>query len=106
MEKIKFDHEYMKMPEGFKTSAILEVFVANRSDLCPYFIEYDTVICGEGNYQLPTGKLLVVLLQTWDFQLWTTIRRWTKEKEEYYRGLRGEFVECIAPLIGEDEVEQ
>ena len=95
MRKIKFSHEYMKMPEGFEQSALLEVLVADRSDLCPEFVEFDTAICDAGNYPLPRGKLLVLLLQTEEtLELWTTIRRYTPEKERYYRGLRGEYVAC------------
>ena len=102
MRKIKFSHEYAKMPEGFERSTLMEVLIADRSDLCPEFIEYDTAIIAAGNYPLPRGKLLVLLLQTdTTLELWTTIRRWTAEKEKYYRSLRGEFVECVAPLEGE-----
>jgi len=103
MRKIKFSHEYTKMPEDFEESALLEVFTTDRSDLCPEFVEYDTAIVNAGNYPLPKGKLLVLLLQTKHFELWTTIRRWTAEKEQYYRGLRGEFIHCIAPLEGEED---
>jgi hypothetical protein len=101
MRRIKFSHEYMKMPDDFEESAVLEVFIADRSDLCPEFVEFDTAIVDAGNYPLPRGKLLILLLQTRSFQLWTTIRRWTAVKEKYYRGLRGEYVECAAPLVGE-----
>jgi hypothetical protein len=52
-------------------------------------VEYDTAIIGGGNYPLPSGKVLVLLLQAESGEVWTTIRRWTPDKEQYYRGLRG-----------------
>ena len=95
MRTIKFSHEYKKMPEGFENSILMEVLIADRADLHTGFIEYDTAIVGGGNYSPPRGKLLVLLLMAHkSAELWTTVRRWTPEKEAYYRGLRGKHVRC------------
>ena len=102
MEKIKFSHECMKMPDGYEKSGLLEVLVADRADLSPEFVEYDTYIVNAGNYQLPRGKLLILILQTIDDrEIWTTIRRWTPAKEQYYRGLRGAIVKCEIVTAGD-----
>jgi len=89
MPTIKFSHRYHKMPPAPDPSRLLEVLVANRATLHSAFVEYDTAIIGGGNYALPDGKVLVLLLQAEGGELWTTVRRWTPDKEQYYRGLRG-----------------
>lgn len=89
MPAIKFSHRYHKMPPAPDPSRLIEVLVANRATLHSAFVEYDTAIIGGGNYPLPGGKVLVLLLQAESGELWTTIRRWTPDKEQYYRGLRG-----------------
>ncbi len=102
MRVIKFSHFYSKAPPGYSKSKLLEVFITDRDDLHSEFVEYDTAINGGGNYPLPSGKLIVLLLQASQLmRLWTTTRRWTPEKERYYRGLRGEIVKCeIVPAGG------
>lgn len=108
---IKFSHEYIKMPENIfsKTMMILEVFIVESiKELSPAFIKYDTEYW-EYNYfsqqleakyyTLPTGKLIVLLLNVpnsfGNSYLFTTIRRWTPEKETHYRGLRGKEITAI-----------
>lgn len=86
---IKFSHAYSKMPANPDPSRLLETFVVERSDLHRCFVDYDTLIAqGGGNYPLPSGKLLVLLLLSEGGQLWTTIRRYTPEKCDFYRGMR------------------
>ena len=95
MRKIKFSNKYTKMPEGFENSILIEVLIADRAELHTGFIEYDTSIVDGGNYSPPRGKLLVLLLMAHkSAELWTTIRRWSSEKETYYRALRGKNVKC------------
>ena len=105
--KIKFSYEYTKMPEflsdNFNEAELLAVFFGDRNDLHKDFVEYDTEYWenGEkGNYPLPQGKLLILLLKT-DTILWTTIRRWTPQKEKYYRSNVGEIFKI--ELKGADE---
>jgi len=101
MNKIKFSHTYTKMPFDIENTKILEVFITELKNLSPEFIEYDTQIEGKGgNYPLPKGKLIVLLLSSLQddsmaWQQWTTIRRWTPDKEKYYRGIRGQRVEIV-----------
>ncbi len=113
MNKIKFSHEYEKMIPGCYrecSTKILEIFVSTKKELSEGFIKYDTEIKTYQDpvseyiepkkyYNLPDGKLLIILLTTenslGDMNLWTTIRRWTPEKEKYYRGIRGQRVEIV-----------
>jgi hypothetical protein len=98
MKQIKFSHKYYKLPMNVGTATLLQVLTINKEDLSPEFVEYDTSYPANGKYSeegtpdkhypLPNGKLLLLILQTgW---IWTTIRRWTPEKERYYRGSIGE----------------
>lgn len=94
MKTIRFSSTYTKMPANPSPSKILEVFVVEH-ELHPSFVAYDTQILDGGKYKLPIGRKLVVLLQTSDGDVWTTIRRHTPDKEKYYMGLRGHFVKCV-----------
>jgi hypothetical protein len=97
MNSIKFSHRYFKMPPAhMKTARLLQVLIADKKELSPEFVEYDTaykeIECNPEeetkHYPLPDGKLIILLLQTgW---VWTTIRRWTPAKESYYRSLQGQ----------------
>ena len=95
MQTIHFSHKYIKTRNtvnGFKDTAILlEIFLTTKAELSPDFIIYDTTIITGEQYSLPTGKLIVLLLQSYG-EVWTTCRRWTAEKEAYYRALRGQQV--------------
>lgn len=99
MNKIKFSHDYEKKPLYTDNTTLLEVFtVADKKDLSKQFLLYDTKYKGEdGGYILPDGKLLILLLHSFNYdscawELWTTCRRWTAKKERYYRSLRGQTV--------------
>lgn len=99
MNTIKFSHHYPKMPENTRRTRILQIFLCDRKDLGELFVNYDTAY-SQGFYELPKGKLIVLLLQSigngmFFGDLWTTIRRWTPEKELYYRGLIGKEVEVV-----------
>jgi len=103
MNKIKFSHDYTKQPFDIEHTKLLEVLkVDNLDRLHPEFIIYDTSTENKGErYQLPRGVPLLVLLlhslqeDSMCWQLWTTIRRWTPEKEAYYRHMRGEQVDIV-----------
>ena len=98
MKKIRFSHVYMKMKGKYypvpERAVLMEVFVVDRDLLHPGFVRYDTMYFDdEGNvsfYALPKGKVLVLLLRSFDDFFWTTIRRFTPQKYEYYMGCRGE----------------
>ena len=99
---IRFSHFYTKLNHTSKSiptppqyATLLEVFVCNTEELHPGFIEYDTVYFDEKlnkwkNYPLPPGKILVLLFDSAGF-LFTTIRRYTPRKHEYYKNSRGEL---------------
>jgi len=100
MSKIKFSHKYYKFPAGYDKSKIAQIIVLDEGEISQPFREYDTVFTSnnepDGFYPLPKGKLLLILLiansgRGW---IWTTIRRWTPEKEQYYKRLVGQVVEC------------
>jgi len=98
--KIKFSHDYLKMPEYlpiWNRTILCLVHKVHYKDLPSEFIDYDTAYPKDGileNYKLPKTELLIlVLLTPSEGQLWTTIRRWTPEKEKYYRSLIGEDID-------------
>lgn len=96
MATIKFSHKYIKMPANTENTRLCEVFKTHSKDLSGGFETYDTEYA-DGFYKLPKGSVLVLLLLT-DYgqtteRMWTTVRRWTPDKETYYRGLRGQQVE-------------
>ena len=92
MATIRFSHNYTKLPLDPDPSTLLEVLTVDRSDLHRAFIEYDThILCG-GHYTLPTGKLILLLLQSCNGEVFTTIRRYTPDKHKHYLRLRGKPV--------------
>ena len=110
---IKFSHQYLKMPtmvdgETPVTQAtLLTVFVVERKTLSPEFITYDTAyIDGDhaSYYELPKqGNVIILLLQSTPQQcnpeLWTTVRRWTTEKERYYRSGIGAVFDIVIEKV-------
>jgi hypothetical protein len=101
MTSIKFSHDsYNKFrsQEGIPQEAkLLQVFVVDRKDLSESFVEYDTLFWNEKEqveyFDLPRGKLIVLLLESIHASgctCWTTIRRWTPEKERYYKSMQGQ----------------
>lgn len=99
MKKIKFSHKYHKMPKDLSAPTILlAVFNADTKELGELFIMRDTHIMdgeeGKDFYDLPKGKVLILLLTT-ECHMWTTIRRWTPWKETYYRSIIGQGVEIV-----------
>jgi hypothetical protein len=96
MKVIEFSHKYTKFPAAFELSMLVGVFPLDLKELSPELREYDTYY-HTGHYDLPqTGQYMLLLFIAnggigW---LWPTIRRWTPEKEKYYRGSIGEVLEC------------
>jgi len=108
MLKIKFSEEYSKMlnnrqGEAPRRAILLETFIAETEQLHPRFVEYDTSYFDkkENNrayYKLPKGKVIVLLLRTEfadEVMMWTTIRRYTPQKFEYYKKNRMEEFEIV-----------
>lgn len=95
---IKFSYNYFKLYGAGSTAKLLQVIKTNKRRLSKEFIEYDTkyyqikfnqqVI---GHYILPPGKLLLLIFKSGDV-VFTTVRTWTQEKENYYlAGVGQEF---------------
>ena len=102
MKKVRFSHHYEKLKFGFFTpdrfnAILLEVFIVDTEKLHQRFIEYDTLYYENGKpkyYRLPKGKALVLLFKSDDF-LFTTIRRFTPKKYDYYMKNRGEMFKIV-----------
>ncbi|MDZ4726541.1 MAG: hypothetical protein SH817_10305 [Leptospira sp.] len=92
--QIKFSNYYLKFGTLGKSipkfSALIEVLVVNLEDLSESFIDYDTRFIG-GTFKLPKkGKYLLLIFQNSPFHaLFTTLRKWTKRKEDFYKKRRG-----------------
>lgn len=104
MQSIKFSHEYFKMPSGIKSrkTYLLGVTVIHYSQLPSGFIFYDTLFSKDNktmeHYPLPKTQLIILTLFT-DSELspkvWTTLRRFTQQKYDYYNNLIGKEIKII-----------
>ena len=105
IKEIKFSHWYPKLPEMSDRALLMQVFEIDRKDISPVFLEYDTKYFhgdhGEDRYyKLPDGKLIVLLFYGNDDTVFTTIRRYTPGKFDYYKSCEGKrFKICI---LGDD----
>ena len=96
MQTIKFSHHYEKMPPDFRVSRLTDLQVEKIKYLAPEFLDADSRIVGGGNYPLPRSGLVIILwLESSVMNIrWQTIRRWSSEKEKYYRKYIGQLVDC------------
>lgn len=94
MNQIKFSHRYVKMPPKLTPTYIERIEVTHYDNLTPEFIEQDTRTISGSHYELPKEKLIIIWLYTAADAgyKWQTIRRWTEEKEKYYKSLIGQQV--------------
>lgn len=97
MNTITFSHRYEKMPAQveYLSTYIEDVRQKHFRDLTNEEIDQDTKIVGGGHYTLPNTDLIHIKL--WSLTIngpvrWATYRPYTKEKFEYYWGLRGSEV--------------
>jgi len=100
MNKIKFSHEYLKLPKALPFEAhLMQILKVNYNDLSEDFIMYDTEKVGGGKYELPKTELILLILMTGDSEneptVFTTLRRYTPTKWEYYKTLVGKTLEMI-----------
>jgi hypothetical protein len=104
---IKFSHLYRKLLDEsndiIEGAYLLEVLVVELAELSAAFLDYDT---DSGKFTLPKrGKYMMLIFKKphedyiCAFNLFTTLRRWTAEKEAYYRSLIGKplGVEYVPP---------
>lgn len=105
MKSINFSYKYVKMPSNVENNSVvllIEVLNSKFEDLHQSFIDYDTTTNKGDKYALPKkGKCLVLMFLgdglAFDHgELFTTVRRWTSEKEHYYKSLCGQnLIVCI-----------
>lgn len=104
MEQIQFSFRYLKFRHLDNKSEVtlVGVFPVNLEDLPEDFLHYDTTYTARNGrfkeYALPKqGKYLLLLFlsgQVYDFPfVFTTLRKWTPEKEGYYKSKIGEKFE-------------
>lgn len=94
MNTIKFSHYYKKMPKSFEGTVIHSVKVQNTKGLTDEFIKYDTETVDGKYYQLPSGMVMIIHLNT-NGHMWTTVRSWNPRKEKYYKELVGQEVAIL-----------
>lgn len=108
MKKIKFSHEYYKLL-GIRYNGVdniatlLEVVDINLEDLSDTMRRYDTCYSENNDnkyYPLPKkGKyLLLIFVMNGSFYtmgVFTTIRRNTPQKRDYYKSCIGQYFEII-----------
>lgn len=92
IDKIAFDHRYLKLPGGLNSGddvRLLEVLKTKFEDLHPCFLCFDGMTFGDEKYNFPkTGDALVLLLLH-KTELFTTIRTHSPVRELEYRSMRG-----------------
>ena len=104
MRRIRFSHEdYEKFRRIQKkppfVARLLQVFVLHNTDVSDPFNKYDTKYYSERgeNYYLLHGRVwIVLLLEADNGLLFTTMRRATTPKLQYYRDSQGEQFEITA----------
>ncbi|GBF49413.1 hypothetical protein LPTSP4_09260 [Leptospira ryugenii] len=87
---IKFSNYYLKFGTLGKSipkfSALIEVLVVNLEDLSEPFLNYDTRYPGGTFKLMKKGKYLLLFFQDhYNFTIFTTLRKYSKRKEDYYR---------------------
>jgi hypothetical protein len=114
MITIKFAHKYLKFPPKLelRRTYLAKIDIVNLEDLDKIFLDNDTAYSDDENhinyYPLPKkGKYMILYLisiykipegirsfspSILKMHRWQTIRRWTPEKEKYYRSHIGEEV--------------
>lgn len=97
---IKFSHRYKKMPLGVEhlDTWINDIALIDFKNLTLEQIKQDTETVDGQFYELPKTKLICIKLWTVTINgahIWATMRRWTPEKEIYYRGLKGKEVNIV-----------
>jgi len=104
MREIKFSHLYQKLLDEHNdmidTATLLDVIPVELSECSRAFLDYDT---DGGKFILPPkGKYLMLVFKkpkegtgiSAD-NLFTTLRRYTPEKMDYYRGLVGSDLQVV-----------
>jgi len=92
MNKIKFSHLYHKIKDT-KQAILLMCLPIKLEDLSKEFLAYDT---DKGTYPLPKkGDYLMLIFQKNISDIFTTLRRYTLEKLEYYKSRQGQWFDIV-----------
>lgn len=87
MNKIKFSHNYKKL-NGETNAELFNVIVIDLENQAESFIDYDT---DNYYYDLPKkGKYILLLFKGFNGTIFTTLRRHTDSKFDYYYNLIGQ----------------
>ena len=100
MSRIKFSHNYPKLWNQ-KEAVLINVQVIDDNDLTEDLVEYDTKIKEGVYYPLPKGKKLHLTFIGDKWIPFCTIRRFTEQKAEYYRDLKGKCFKIVIEEIGD-----
>ena len=91
MKTIKFGQRYTKMPLTFGNTTVLDVITVWGGSLSQIFLEYNVRLTDGSLAPIPEGLVIVLILIT-DQRVWTAIRPYDAEKEQFYQDLVGERV--------------
>jgi len=109
MKEIRFQHDYIKFSNFFLPleCTLLQVLRAKREELSKIFVAYDTEYYfgkhqeGRGEFKLPEGEIMILLLKPiLSSYIITTVRSYTPDKFEYYKGLEGQNVNVVKSRPG------
>lgn len=104
LKEIRFTHDYIKFGHYQLPveCTLVQVLKVKREELSDIFVTYDTeYFYGRhnevlGKYQLPEGDLIILMLKPVSSSyLMTTVRSYTPDKFEYYKGLEGQNVRLV-----------
>lgn len=100
MEEIKFSNYYFKFPERIQwdpKAKLIQALKIHYNDLSKNMIEYDTVYSKNGEvffYNLPRTDLILLIFAQ-PTKIFTTIRRYTPNKWEYYKKNVGQMFKIV-----------
>lgn len=96
--QIKFSKHYKKLPSDAdgRFARLLAVHKVSLQHQAEWFLKYDTEAVDGTHYPLPKqGEFLFLLFELENGGLFTTLRRWTCQKEGYYLGKIGCSFEVV-----------
>jgi hypothetical protein len=94
MVQIYFNDEYPKL-WGQEFGELIFIKVVNKSQLSKNLIEYDTKKSNDNYYDLPDGELIQLFFIGNHGIPFCTLRKYSKDKHEYYKGLIGKVFDLV-----------
>jgi len=86
---IKFSKDYPKLPKHPEAILLYAKWILLENQT-KAFLDYDTTASDGTKYPLPKkGKYLMLLFKAGDGALFTTLRRWTQRKQDWYYSKQG-----------------